>query len=74
MGGSLGILGMGVLAQPAIAAKTNNGRPLASIIYLLNIQMDPGTFVVCISLTVSGDDGSFAMLRQDLRIHAQPFV
>lgn len=63
MGGSLGILGMGILVQPAIAAKTNNGRPLASITHLLNIQMVPGTIIVCISLTVSGDDGSFAMLR-----------
>ena len=63
MGGSLRILGMGVLAQPAIATKNNNDRPLASITHPLNIQMVPGTIIVCISLTVSGDDGSFAMLR-----------
>lgn len=63
MGGSLGIIGIGVLVQPTITAKTNSDRPLANITHLLDIQMVPGTIIVCISLTVSGDDGSFAILR-----------
>jgi hypothetical protein len=46
MGGSMGLLGINVLLQPATAAKTNNARPLASITHLLDIQMIPGTFFI----------------------------
>src|SRR5207249_684428 len=43
---SMGLLGVSVLLHPAIAAKTNNARSLASIVHLLDIQMVPGTFIV----------------------------
>jgi len=41
---------MNVLLHPAIAAKTNNARPLSRMFHLLDIQMVAGTFIGLLSL------------------------